>query len=145
MALDGAVGALAAGNPPSWLAQVPASILDRARENFGMDQFANLSDDRVLRPGSADGPRHSRTWERSDGQAVRAPRKFLQSTEPQADYRRNGETILIMIELLKDLWGFMRERKKLWLAPLVVVLLVVGALLLLAEFSAVAPFIYTLF
>jgi len=50
-----------------------------------------------------------------------------------------------MIELLKDLWAYMKERKKFWLAPIIVVLLVLGALIVLAEGSAVAPFIYTLF
>lgn len=50
-----------------------------------------------------------------------------------------------MIDLLKDLWGFMRERKKYWLAPIILVLLVIGALLMFAQGSAVAPFIYTLF
>ena len=50
-----------------------------------------------------------------------------------------------MFDLLKDLWGFMRERKKFWLAPIIVILLVLGGLLVLAQGSAVAPFIYTLF
>lgn len=50
-----------------------------------------------------------------------------------------------MIDLLKDLWGFMKERKKFWLAPIIIVLLLLGALLVLAQGSAVAPFIYTLF
>ncbi len=50
-----------------------------------------------------------------------------------------------MIELLKDLWGFMRVRKKFWLAPIIVVMLLLGALIVLAQGSAVAPFIYTLF
>jgi competence protein ComGC len=50
-----------------------------------------------------------------------------------------------MIDLLKDLWAFMKERKKFWLAPIIIVLLLLGALLVLAQGSAVAPFIYTLF
>lgn len=50
-----------------------------------------------------------------------------------------------MLDLLKDLWGFMRERKKFWLMPVIVILLVLGGLLVLAQGSAVAPFIYTLF
>lgn len=50
-----------------------------------------------------------------------------------------------MIELLKDLWLFMRERKKYWLAPIMIVLLLLGFLIVLAQGSAVAPFIYTLF
>ncbi|MDW8322972.1 MAG: DUF5989 family protein [Burkholderiales bacterium] len=50
-----------------------------------------------------------------------------------------------MLDLLKDLWGYMRERKKFWLAPIIVVLVLLGALIVLAQGSAVAPFIYTLF
>ncbi len=50
-----------------------------------------------------------------------------------------------MIELLMDLWGFMKERKKFWLAPIIIVMLLLGALLVLTQGSAVAPFIYTLF
>jgi hypothetical protein len=44
-----------------------------------------------------------------------------------------------------ELWAFMRERKKFWLLPLILVLLVFGALIVLTQGSAVAPFIYTLF
>ena len=50
-----------------------------------------------------------------------------------------------MLDLLKDLWGFMRERKKLWLAPVILIMVLLGGLLLLAQGSALAPFIYTLF
>ncbi len=50
-----------------------------------------------------------------------------------------------MLELLKDLWQFMRERKKFWLAPIIVVMVLLGGLIIVAQGSAVAPFIYTLF
>ncbi len=50
-----------------------------------------------------------------------------------------------MIDFLKELWVFMKVRKKFWLLPIIVVLLLLGALLILAQGSAVAPFIYTLF
>jgi hypothetical protein len=50
-----------------------------------------------------------------------------------------------MIELFKDLWGFMRVRKKFWLAPMITALVLLGLLLVLAQGSAAAPFIYTLF
>ncbi len=45
----------------------------------------------------------------------------------------------------RELWAFLRTRKKFWLLPIVVMTLVFGALLLLAQSSAIAPFIYTLF
>ena len=50
-----------------------------------------------------------------------------------------------MLDLLKDLWGFMKARKKFWLAPIIVMLLLLGALIVFSQGSAVAPFIYTLF
>ena len=50
-----------------------------------------------------------------------------------------------MLELLKDLWGFMKARKKFWLAPIIIIMLLLGMLLVLTQGSAVAPFIYTLF
>ena len=50
-----------------------------------------------------------------------------------------------MNDLIKDLWAFMRVRKKYWLAPIIIVLLLLGALIVLTQGSAVAPFIYTLF
>ncbi len=46
---------------------------------------------------------------------------------------------------LKELWKYLRVRKKFWLVPILVVMLVLGGLLMLAQGSAVAPFIYTLF
>ena len=50
-----------------------------------------------------------------------------------------------MLEPFGDLWRFLGERRRRWLLPLVVVLLVVGVLLVLAETSTVAPLVYTLF
>ena len=50
-----------------------------------------------------------------------------------------------MLDLLKDLWAFMRERKKFWLAPIIIVMILLGGLVVLAQGSSLAPFIYTLF
>ncbi len=47
--------------------------------------------------------------------------------------------------LLRELWLYMRDRKKWWLLPILVVLLIVGGLLVFAQGSALAPFIYTIF
>ncbi len=44
-----------------------------------------------------------------------------------------------------DLWGFMKTRKKFWLLPIILVLLLFGVLIVLTSGSAIAPFIYTLF
>jgi drug/metabolite transporter superfamily protein YnfA len=47
--------------------------------------------------------------------------------------------------LLREIWMFLRERKKFWLLPIVIVMLLFGALMVFAQSSALAPFIYTLF
>ena len=49
------------------------------------------------------------------------------------------------MEFLKELWVFLQIRKKLWRAPIIIVMLMVGGLLILAQGSVMAPFIYTLF
>jgi len=49
------------------------------------------------------------------------------------------------MSLVRELWAFMRIRKKFWLAPVLIVLLLVGTLLVFAQGSALAPFIYTIF
>ena len=49
------------------------------------------------------------------------------------------------MSLVRELWSFMRVRKKWWLAPVLLVLFAVGTLLVFAQGSALAPFIYTIF
>ena len=49
------------------------------------------------------------------------------------------------MSFIAEMWRFMRTRKKYWLAPILLTLVLFGALLLLAQSSAIAPFIYTLF
>lgn len=49
------------------------------------------------------------------------------------------------MDFLKDLWGFLKVRKKFWLLPLIIVLLLFGVLIVLTAGTAVAPFIYTIF
>ena len=49
------------------------------------------------------------------------------------------------LSILKEFWDFLKVRKKWWLAPIIIVLVLLGALIVLTESSAVAPFIYTLF
>ena len=46
---------------------------------------------------------------------------------------------------LKDLWLFLKERKKFWLAPMIIILLLLGLIIVFGGGSAIAPFIYTLF
>lgn len=49
------------------------------------------------------------------------------------------------MDILKDLWGYLKERKKFWLVPLILALLLFGGIIVLTSGSAIAPFIYTLF
>jgi len=50
-----------------------------------------------------------------------------------------------MFEFIKELWSFLKERKKFWLLPIIILLLALGSLIIFASGSAIAPFIYTLF
>jgi hypothetical protein len=49
------------------------------------------------------------------------------------------------MNFIKELWTFLRIRKKLWLAPIIIVIIILGALMIVAQGSVIAPFIYTLF
>ena len=49
------------------------------------------------------------------------------------------------MEFLKELWTFLRIRKKLWLIPIIIIMMILGGLLVLTQGSVVAPFIYTVF
>ena len=49
------------------------------------------------------------------------------------------------MDFLKDLWGFLKVRKKYWMLPIIVILLLFGVLIVLTTGTAIAPFIYTLF
>ena len=50
-----------------------------------------------------------------------------------------------LIDLLKDIWDFMKIRKKYWLAPLIFTIVLMGGLIVITQGSVVAPFIYTIF
>ena len=56
----------------------------------------------------------------------------------------NSEVVM-NVSFIKELWLFLRERKKLWLAPVIFVIVLIGSLLIAAQGSVMAPFIYTLF
>ncbi|MBS4030259.1 MAG: hypothetical protein KGZ63_02410 [Clostridiales bacterium] len=49
------------------------------------------------------------------------------------------------MDIVRELWGFLKERKKLWLLPSIVLLLLLGLVIVLTSGSALAPFIYTIF
>ena len=49
------------------------------------------------------------------------------------------------LDLAKDIWDFLRVRKKYWLAPLIITIVLMGALIIFTQGSVIAPFIYTIF
>ena len=49
------------------------------------------------------------------------------------------------MEFIREFWAFLRVRKKLWLAPIIIAMLALGGLIILTEGTVVAPFVYTLF
>lgn len=49
------------------------------------------------------------------------------------------------MDLLKEFWEFLKVRKKFWLAPIIIIMFLLGALIIFTESSAIAPFVYTLF
>ena len=55
------------------------------------------------------------------------------------------ESIMSKISIMKEFWEFLKVRKKWWLAPIIIFLLLLGALIIFTQGSALAPFIYTLF
>ena len=70
--------------------------------------------------------------------------KILSGGVTRTGAKSYGASILVL-DLVKDLWAYMKVRKKFWLLPIFVSLLLLGVLIVLAQGSAVAPFIYTLF
>jgi hypothetical protein len=56
-------------------------------------------------------------------------------------YNKGGKKM----DIFKDIWGFLKTRKKFWLLPIIIVLLLFGALIVLTSGTAIAPFIYTIF
>ena len=50
-----------------------------------------------------------------------------------------------LLELMKDVWDFLKIRKKYWLAPLIITIILLGALIIYTQGTVVAPFIYTIF
>ena len=49
------------------------------------------------------------------------------------------------LDLVKDIWDFLKDRKKYWLAPLIITIVLMGALIVFTQGSVIAPFIYTIF
>ncbi len=77
--------------------------------------------------------------------ATRASRRVSCSCEKSAAVRRTDSGGETMAHIVSEFWQFLKVRKKWWLLPIIVVMVLVGALLVFAQGSALAPFIYTIF
>ena len=63
----------------------------------------------------------------------------------KSEINRHNEESILNMSFLKEFWEFLKVRKKYWLFPILLVLLIFGGLIILSQGSAVAPFIYTIF
>jgi len=99
---------------------------------------------RVFRGYFTNGAFEAGVRKRCHGPQERRKCRKLSNTKQASTGAKPGEAVL-MLEFLKDLWAYMRERKKFWLAPIILIMVLLGALIVLTQGSAVAPFIYTLF
>src|SRR4029450_13769783 len=106
----------------------------------------------VLRDHHADRPCHARHGQGFPAPEARSRRQdLLDSPPPPAPPAAIHEKpILIskgpaMGSILVELWAFMRERKKFWLLPILIMMVIFGGLIVLTKGSAIAPFVYTLF
>ena len=126
------------------VAALGLSSMDAFRPAREPGHDAARARDRLFRYDRADGDGQAPHGQGPDAEGARSEAEELPGSEHKESERKTGETFL-MLDLLKDLWAFMRERKKFWLAPIILVMILLGALIVFAQGSSLAPFIYTLF
>ena len=120
------------------------STVDAVRSVDELDRHASRPCVRVLCGYPSYWVVYADSFEGSTAKTLGSRGFELSSQECRECPPTHGAAVL-MIEFFTDLWDFMRVRKKFWLAPIIIVLLLLGALIVFAQGSAVAPFIYTLF
>src|SRR5437870_5089116 len=139
--------------PASDRAGSRAQGMDVGGAYSGVDQYQDSARHRVLCPGDSNWPCVPAHGEGYDETGILRAKCDLSGGSP------NAATIAYEVSILKqsshrrfpvgefvmELWAFMKERKKFWLLPIIIVLLLLGTLIVLTQGSAVAPFIYTLF
>jgi hypothetical protein len=122
----------------------PVSRVDAFWADYEPHYYACYSGYRILLDDSPYGFVETSIWERFYGASLRRLCRELSCREQTRVEVKYGETILV-IEFFADLWAYMKVRKKFWLAPLILVMVLLGVLIVVAQGSAIAPFIYTLF
>jgi hypothetical protein len=126
------------------------SSLDVHGSCIGMDQHQDHPCHRVLRNHDAGRLSNAFCRKRPHATAVYCRDHFISRHSRGPSRSAHAPTILVqevetMLEFARELWEFLRERKKFWLLPIILFLGFLGTLIVLTEGSAVAPFIYTLF
>lgn len=114
----------------------------------GLDQYAPNFGYYFLSDHHADEFGDVRDQKRRNATSMEARCLNLSDSQSGENARKYGATFLMLeatVDFLKDIWAFLRERKKYWLLPLIISLVMVGALIILSQASVIAPFIYTLF
>jgi hypothetical protein len=86
-----------------------------------------------------------RQWNRIVSNCVSQEHQYGPATNPRGTTRTGQSRIYEPMSFFVEFWDYMRVRKKFWLLPVFMVMIVLGGLLVLSQGSAVAPFIYTLF
>lgn len=130
-------------DPPHQLA-IDLHKLDEVRSNAGQVHNADRDGCRFFWTDLADGVTDAFIRKGPNAAQARCCTDNL-SRSPRSNRSPIIDEAFLMLELIKDLWSFMRIRKKFWLAPIIIVMLLLGGLIVLSQGSAVAPFIYTLF
>src|SRR5262249_44381625 len=126
----------------SHLAQIrPVAAQDRQSRDHGAV---------VLRHGATDRPRDARAGQGFAAAETRTGRRELLDRAHAAGTCSGDDEGSVLesareMDFLKELWRFMRVRKKFWLLPILIMMVVFGGLVVLTKGSAIAPFIYTLF
>ena len=117
---------------------------------IGMDQHTNYSCPGILWHCVTCRDDHADSRQRSDAPLLFTRGENLQNSQNISRWYAYAATILnwgdgTMQEFVREIWEFLKERKKFWLLPIILFLGLLGTLIVMTEGSAVAPFIYTLF
>src|SRR5262249_40460016 len=120
-------------------------VVDDAGPRPPQDRQPDRDGPAVLRHHPADGPRHAPAGQGPVAAEAGSGRRQLLDCAPAGTQARNHERSVLMMDFLAELWRFMRVRKKFWLLPILVMMVVFGGLVVLTKGTVFAPFIYTLF
>src|ERR1700759_458464 len=119
--------------------------LDEVRASAARDRQPHRDGPAVLRDDLADWPGDAVAGQGPVAAQARTGLEQLLDRAASGARARDHEGPVLMTDFLAELWRFMRVRKKFWLLPILLMMVVFGGLVVLTKGSALAPFIYTLF